>query len=44
MAEKAPADIDRPGGLIGKNAMTEIKFEVRVNATGLHPKPDDLPM
>ena len=24
--------------------MTEIKFEARVKATGLRPKPDDMPM
>jgi hypothetical protein len=27
-----------------KSAMTESKFEARVKATGLRPKPDDLPL
>ncbi len=29
---------------MGKVAMTDIKFEARVKATGLKPKPDDMAM
>jgi len=44
MAEQAARDVDRPGGLTGETAMTDTKFEARVKATGLRPKPDDMPM
>ena len=30
--------------MIGETAMTDTKFEARLKATGLRPKPDDLPM
>jgi hypothetical protein len=44
MAKQAPSDVNRSGGLIGEPPMTESKFEARVKATGLRPKPDDMAM
>jgi hypothetical protein len=44
MAKQTAGDGHCPGGLIGENAMTDAKFEARVKATGLRPKPDDMPM
>jgi hypothetical protein len=44
VAWEATGDVNCPGGLIGGIPMTDIKFEARVKATGLRPKPDDMPM
>ena len=44
MAEQTAGDVNRFGGLMGETAMTDAKFEARVKATGLRPKPDDMPM
>jgi hypothetical protein len=44
VAQQASGDVDRAGGLIEETAMSDTKFEARVKATGLRPKPDDLQM
>ncbi len=43
MARQAPGDVHRSLNQ-GGPAMTDSKFEARVKASGLHPKPDDIPM
>jgi hypothetical protein len=44
VAQQAAGDVDRPRWMIGETAMTDTKFEARLKATCLRPKPDDLPM